>query len=430
MSKGINLSIPQSDVTYSTKPSVACVAGFGSGKTHAALMRAFQLLHWYPGIPQGYAGITYQLIKDIWFPAVEEHCIEHGYKYSINKSDYTIDIHGLGKIVCRSLSNPNKIVGFEVGDFLLDEMDVLKTPDALNAWRKCKARCRKPYPKRKILTRSGYKKIKKKNQMFAYTTPEGFKATYEMFEKTPLKNSELIQMSTYSNAANLPEDYIEELMANYPPELVQAYIYGKFVNLTSGAVWTSYDRFQNRTREVHDGEEPIIIGQDFNVGRGCAVIYVKRPIGLCAVDEITATLDTPATLKVLKERYGNVNGMVIPDASGDSRKSVNATTSDLTLVRQAGWRVVKNNKNPNIKDRVMATNALFCNAAGERRLYVNDAKCPNLADGLEQQVYDKNGLPEKGEGKMDDITDAGTYPVAKLFPIRKINAQLLKVQGI
>jgi hypothetical protein len=140
---------------------------------------------------------------------------------------------------------------------------------------------------------------------------------------------------------------------------------------------------------------------------------------LHAVDEVHNSYDTPQTISILKERYRNNGITVIPDASGDARKSVNATTSDIALLKLAGYVVKKNRKNPNIKDRVTATNAMFCNANNERRLFVNDTMCPNFTAALEQQVYDNNGLPQKGEGKYDDIADAGSYPIANLFPIKR-----------
>ena len=447
----LHLSVPQSDAFWSEFKSNLVVAGFGSGKTKSSLVNIFDSLDQFPGVPQGYAAPTYGLIKDIFYPAVEDHCAEYGIKYHIQRSDHVINIEGMGKIVCRSMSNPDKIVGFEVGDFHLDEMDILKKENALNAWRKCKARCRFKFPKKRIRRPFGKrtKKMRKPNQMFAYTTPEGFKAAHHLFVKEPLKNSTIIKMSTYSNIKNLPDDYIDELMANYPPQLIAAYIMGDFVNLVNMPVWMCYDRTRCHSTEYVRKTDPLIIGMDFNVGRGCAVVYVERlmmptdprhpnhrlfveltkkghstsqiqPIPtLHAVGEVYNSYDTIDTIRVLKERYPKSMMTVYPDASGDNRKSVNATISDIALLRDQGFIVKANPSNPNIKDRVQATNAMMYNANYITRLFVNAMLCPNLADSLEQQVYDKNGLPEKGDGKFDDMTDAASYPIAYLFPIKK-----------
>jgi len=132
---------------------------------------------------------------------------------------------------------------------------------------------------------------------------------------------------------------------------------------------------------------------------------------------------------VLKERYPSHNVTVFPDASGSARKSVNATISDIALLKHASYEIKVNSKNPNIKDRVMATNAQFCNGLGIRRLFVNALRCPKFAAALEQQVYDNNGLPAKGVGQMDDITDAGTYPIAFLYPIKHTLTRALSMEA-
>jgi hypothetical protein len=413
----ISLSPPQSRAFVSTAKSIGIIAGFGSGKTELDLTRMISTMLKYPDADMLYLAPTFPLIKDIWYPKAERFFYEIGLKYGINKQDNTIQVAGMGKIFCRTMEHPSRIIGFEVLDAVLDEFDILKEEKAFEVWRKTKARCRQkvylPGKKKK-------KKYRKLNQMIVSTTPEGFKASYKLFKQDPLPRSELIQMSTYSNEKNLPDDYIQELKANYPSQLIEAYLMGKFVNLVSKPVWYEYQRDLHRSFDFVKKKDSLIVGMDFNVGRGCAVVFVRRQNGLHAVDEIINTYDTPATIMVLKTRYPRNTITVYPDASGESRKSVNATISDLALLRQAGFIVKALNKNPNVKDRVTATNAQFMNGCGDINLWVNDILCPVLSDCLEQQIYDKNGMPEKGEGKGDDITDAFSYPIATLYPVKKI----------
>jgi hypothetical protein len=60
----------------------------------------------------------------------------------------------------------------------------------------------------------------------------------------------VVHASTYENEANLPDDYIPSLRASYPPQLIEAYIRGQFVNLTSGSVYPNFDRKLNHTAET------------------------------------------------------------------------------------------------------------------------------------------------------------------------------------
>lgn len=418
----LKLSEPQSRSFYSQAKTKGVIAGFGSGKTTAAVAEVFDLLLRYPGIPQGYAAPTYGDIKSIWYPAIEDHCIKHGFKYSIHKSDHVITIKGLGNIVCRSMSNPDKIVGFEVGDFLLDELDILKKEVAMNAFRKCKARCRKKYPKKRLPLPFGEKtkKQRKRNQLRIFTTPEGFKATYQIFKKDKPKNSELIQMSTYSNLHNLPDDYIEELMNTYPPQLVQAYILGQFTNLTSGTVYDSFDRYLNNAPGIFPLKKEILhIGMDFNVQRMAAIIHVIRGGLPIAVDEIVNVLDTPRMIFAIKGLYPHNPIIIYPDATGVKRYSSNAASpSDIKLLKQAGFIVRVDRRNPAIRDRIISMNGMFCNAAGERRYLINVDKCPLYVENLEQQAYDDNGLPEK-TNNTDHTNDGGGYFINKMFGIVK-----------
>ena len=85
-------------------------------------------------------------------------------------------------------------------------------------------------------------------------------------------------------------------------------------------------------------------------------------------------------------------------------------------LRAAGFSVHAPSANPPIKDRVNAMNAMFCNAAGERRYKVNAAKCPTYADCLEQQPYDDHGEPSKKDD-LDHAPDAGGYFIAHDYPI-------------
>ena len=73
-----------------------------------------------------------------------------------------------------------------------------------------------------------------------------------------------------------------------------------------------------------------------------------------------------------------------------------------------------NNTNPAVKDRVIAVNT----ALEKGQLFINSDKCPETVRCLEQQVYDKNGEPDKKSGD-DHQNDATGYPIAYELPIIK-----------
>jgi len=264
-----------------------------------------------------------------------------------------------------------------------------------------------------------------RNGIDVTTTPEGFKFTYEQFVKEAGSSVAkgrlygLIQASTYDNELNLPDDYIESLRESYPPQLIEAYLNGQFVNLASGAVYPEFDRKLNHTDATIESGEVLHIGMDFNVLKMAAAVNVIRDGLPLTLDELTGVRDTPTMAKLIKARFGDEHKIIIyPDASGQNTSSKNSSESDHTILREAGFSVYVNSTNPAIKDRVNAFNAMILNSKGERRYRINTHKCPDLTEGLEQQIYDKFGMPDKTAG-VDHVNDAQGYFISHTYPIVK-----------
>jgi hypothetical protein len=208
------------------------------------------------------------------------------------------------------------------------------------------------------------------------------------------------------------------LIDTYPETLITAYLEGEFVNLNATTVYSAYNRGVHDSTETIRPGEALFIGCDFNVNHQAATVYVKRNGGQQwhAVAELTDMLDTPEMVRMINELWKSKGHDITmyPDASGAARHSSNASVSDIGLLTQAGFVVRAPRKNPDIRDRVMATNKAF--TAG--RIYINSRECPTVSKCLEQQSYDKNGEPDKKSGN-DHQNDATTYPIAYEMAIRK-----------
>jgi hypothetical protein len=424
------LNVPQAAFLALPHKFRAFVAGFGSGKTWVGCSGLAQHFWEFPGINAGYFAPTYPMIRDIFFPTMEEVAADWGLRTVTREGNKEVHVYSgrqyRGTVICRSMDEPKNIVGFKIGRALVDELDVLKKEKARAAWRKIIARLRQ----------KGDGLV---NGIDVTTTPEGFQFVYEQWVKEVREKPHLaalygmVQASTYDNEANLPDDYIESLLGSYPPQLIQAYLDGQFVNLLSGTVYHQYDRKKNgctdtiKTGAAGQAVEALHIGMDFNVGHMAAIVHVKRGDDPRAVDEIIDGYDTPDMIRQIKERYWRYDGdqfkktceiRIYPDASGDSRKSVNASATDIALLKAAGFGVSVPQANPPVKDRINAMNAMFCNANGERRYRVNAEKCPHYADHLEQQIWNDKGEPDKKSG-ADHTNDAGGYFIHRTYPVIK-----------
>ena len=402
-----NPTIPQYKYATSADRFPALVAGFGAGKTEAAIMRAITGLFQYPELNRGFYEPTYDLIRMIAWPRFETILSSLEIPYKLEKSPLNqISVQGCtGKIIFRSMENAGRIIGYEHTDADIDELDTLKRDDAAYVWRQVIARNRQKKPDGKP------------NTIGVTTTPEGFKFVYEAWHKDPKDGYKIIQAPTRSNIENLPDGYIESLQDIYPAHLLRAYLQGEFVNLTSGTVYSSFDRKMHSSNEEIREAEPLFIGCDFNVTQQAATIYVQREGGKQwhAVAELCNMYDTPEMIRIIQDRWQSQGHKIYiyPDASGGSRKTVNASISDIALLEQAGFTVRAKKTNPAVRDRVIATNSAFSHG----RLFINSQKCPNVAECLENQAY-KNGEPDKTSG-YDHQNDATTYPIAYEMPIVK-----------
>jgi hypothetical protein len=407
------LTEPQEQFVFSTAPHPAMVAGYGAGKSQAGVIRILLRAMQYPGMSFAFVEPTYDLVRLIAWPRFEEILDSWGVKYTLNKSESVMVLANGARIIFRSADNPARLVGFEVADVLIDEADVLSEKDAEQVWVKMMGRARQKKPDGAI------------NTVACVSTPEGFKWLYNTFEKNRKPGYELIRAPTMSNPY-LPAGYMDQLKAAYPASLLMAYTEGFFVNLTSGSVYPEFDRALNATNETVKPGDAMHCGLDFNVGKMACVIHVLRGDDPYAVAELTDVLDTPAMIALLKRDYAGHQINIYPDASGQNRKSNNASESDLSLLRAAGFRVCVNAANPRVKDRVLSVNAMI-HKDGVRRYRVNPEKCPQLVESLEKQAYDKFGEPDKS-GNLDHVLDAMGYLIVYRYPIVKRTATVSQLR--
>jgi hypothetical protein len=407
----MTMTEPQARFFQLTAKYPGFIGGFGVGKTETLANCALRDAMLAPNGLIGLYEPTYDLVRLILAPRMEEKLSEYGIRYKYNKQENIIyaSSGGCADFILRTLDNPARIVGYETYRAHVDEIDTLKEDHAELAWQKIIARNRQ----RPVGVQDSL------NRVSVYTTPEGFRFVYRRWARDPAPGYEMVQAATRSNPF-LPDDYVDTLRASYPPQLIEAYLEGRFVNLTSGAVYPEFSRVLNHAAVTPEQGEPLHAGADFNVLKMSSVIFVVRNDKPIAVAEITGARDTPALAQVLDERFRQKGHHVTiyPDASGQNTSSKNASESDLSILKQKGFTLRVDSTNPAVKDRVNAVNALILNDKGERRLMVNTLACPVFTESLEQQAYDKNGVPDKSSGH-DHTNDAGGYFMVKTWPIVK-----------
>lgn len=400
MTKEIKMLSHQYELLADTSTKIlGLISGFGAGKTYAACRKAIQLAFLNPGCDGIITEPTYPMLRDIFIPEMKQALEEWEvpYKFNASNSIFFVNINGEEtKILCMSMENVERLVGINAAWIICDEFDTTKAELAYKAFIKLLGRLRAGNVRQFVIT----------------TTAEGFKAAYRIFITEADDSKRLIQAKTTDNKY-LPADFIDTLRQQYPENLLEAYLNGKFVNLTSGSIYKYFDRARHHTDIIETEAEELIIGQDFNIGGCVSIVYIKRGDSLIAVNEYES-YDTRGIAINTKEKYPNRVVSFYPDASGNAKKT-SANETDIQILREAGFKVYVNKTNPSVKDRINITNNLY----EKNRLFINTKRCPKLTNAMEQHAWSEKGEPEKfnGAGTVDDYTDAATYPCAYLFPI-------------
>lgn len=216
----------QAAFVHSDAPFPAFVAGYGAGKTYSLALRAMRLLIEHK-TDIAYYMPTYDLVRLVGYKRLVDLLTNAGLNFTQNKSNFTLDVTGYGSVIFRTMDDPDRLVGYEVGHSLLDELDTLPTAKAELIWQRAIARNR-------LKIAGGHR-----NTMAVGTTPEGFRFVYDQWgrdvQKAEANGYVLFRGRTYDNK-HLPADYVDNLHAQYPQKLLEAYLNGEFVNMNSGIV--------------------------------------------------------------------------------------------------------------------------------------------------------------------------------------------------
>lgn len=230
------------------------------------------------------------------------------------------------------------------------------------------------------------------------------------------KNGIVYDLMTWEDNPYLPEAEKKRLLQTLSPRELASRRDG-IPDAGGGRAHPDFN--SENIKELEDRGGPLWIGMDFNVDNMSAVIGQKANLDLEIFSEIVLPerSNTQMMADTLKSLFPNRKIYICPDASGASSKtSAPIGTNDHTILRDAGFEVVTNKKNPFIKDRVENVNRMICNGQGERHLFV-DPSCEQLVECLSNLVCPEGTIiPDKKNG-LDHLPDGLGYLVNQLFPI-------------
>ncbi len=190
---------------------------------------------------------------------------------------------------------------------------------------------------------------------------------------------------------------------------------------TTGLVCPDFGE-ENIIKVKYDPTRPIIVGSDFNVNPMAWVLAQYKDKALYFFDELfLRNTTTQKTLDHLYHKYPTHTGgwAFCGDATSNYRKTSAALTDYVQIdsdPRFLNKKIAYPKKNPAVQDRITVVNAAICNAASQRRVFIDPNNCKNLISDLSYLSYDDKGEINK-VGDLSHMFDAFGYAVMQFLPM-------------
>lgn len=419
-----HLTFNQVDILMSKAKVKVLLQGRQSGKTTTLRTLLYKKALENPGCEILVVAVTHKQVKEnLWRPLIESSSplFPKELLKKVNKSDLSVELTNGSRIVFSGTEAVDNLLGRTLDYLIMDEFQSIDQRVFMLL---------QPM----IAARDGDIVIAGTVRGYNHMWEFYWKGAKENPERVPNWRSWKVTTANSGTPAGRPEAIRAAKGALSNAQFAQEYECSP--SSMKGAVYSPFDITLNNSVMQLDPKLPLSIGCDFNVGKMCWVIGQRiitdtilpngkrnRVEHLHIIEELMVeNTNTQAMCNLFAAKYAPWKGrwVAYPDASGSSNKtSAIKNSTDHSIMRQAGFTLQVNSKNPEINDRVNSVNAKLCNANDDRFIYVNTKQCPELVKSLVGQAYDKSGKPEKKQGEADlsGPVDALGYTVHYLYPI-------------
>lgn len=390
------LSKPQKQVLECDKRFRVLITGRRFGKTFLAVTELAKFAR-YPKKKVWYVAPTYRMAKDIvWFELVDK-LTKHKWIKKTNNSDLSILLRNGSQISLRGADNENSLRGVGLDFLVMDEFADVKE----HAWYE-------------VLRPT----LSDKNGSALFCgTPRGYgNWSYNLFSKED-NNWASFQFTTL-DGGQVSANEIEQAKADLDERTFNQEYMASFVNY-AGQIYYNFDRKENVIDKYEPKTAEIHIGMDFNIDPMSAVVTEIQGDKIIIYDEIILySSNTDEMVQEIKTRYSGKHIFIYPDPASKQRKTSAGGTTDLSILKNAGFNMRVRNNHPLIRDRINAVNTKLKNANGKRTLFIAN-NCKNVLKSIERQIYKEGtSVPDK-DNNYDHMNDALGYLVEYLFPVRR-----------
>lgn len=421
----------------STHRYIGLQGGKGSGKSTVGAQKIAELHVINSGFKNGgfdpvpVRGLvlapTYQMMTTVNVPQLLDAFdrIGIGAKVVIDPKRACIEIPDLGckrnpsEILLRSADAPEKINGFEVGHVWCDEATLydwsddepLRDPIVQADWRLRDDRARL-------------------QQMLLTYTPEGTGTRmYRDFEQNLTADRAFYVARTDQNPKMAR--YVEQMRAQYTPELAAQYLDGVTFESTAGRVFSSFTEDNTDFNLKLDPHLPLQADFDWNIAPGMHAScgqHFRNPNLLTTVHEffeprmdIRRCVQEIKAMTIHKKWQWKYPLQVFGDATGRAQSPAGPSCFEV-LARELKAAEIPftllnvPSSNPPVSDRVNRANCALRTASGEIRWKIHP-RCSGLIADLRGLRWGRDGKVSKADKNKGHMSDSATYRVFQEMPI-------------
>jgi hypothetical protein len=385
-------------------PVILVSGGKGSGKSDViTCQKAYAKALLQPGCESIISSPTYGMTRRNLLGPLRNYATRMGLKTEGlfgNSAPQSIRVHCYDDVWSTiwldvTIENYDRVNGMNLADVFIDEIDKARREQAALFVEECKFRLRKPYPGQMA-------------QMHITGAPEYNGLLSDLHDSIPEDQHELFRWSMRQNYM-LPEWYVQNILKSIPLSKQKGWIDGEFMYNTDGVVYQDFDPTLNAYDPTTDSNLPGFINGQLRL-RSDDHVWVAWDIndGGCSVVLLVHRTMADRSLRtyIVGEKMKMLNTLdILRWVDKQPWKKQSILTCDPASTQVFGFIEEYAAKNPGVKVRIMegapevewrvnAVNLAWCNAKGERTMFIDKKAAPWVYKLTQQQRYEK-GAPDK-----------------------------------
>lgn len=416
--------------------------GLGSGKSRFATEHLNTLCLSYPGSLHVIARKDLTSLKETTQREFLQKVVDSATIEQFNAHENKLYYKNGSEVLFRETKDPDKFKSLELTSFLIDECDENGTNEA---WAKLDERLRQTFPNPNFnpllpVSPTNRERIEPPyTGLLVFNPVDEFHWLYELANRTDI-DVEDFRFDTYENQANLPADYIPNLIRRLPPWDVNRLVHGHWGKTIKGKPVIHGFRQEKHVKAdlKVNPYMPLIRGWDFGYNHPACVFMQVDPVSqrVIVLREFVGTQHPlqdepgrPGVATVVKEITNELVGEGHPvfdygDPHGADKKDVGLSSIEYLRVHQ---QIFVNTQRTRIvvgldeiQHKVLTETYLDPQdkAKGSAPLLLVHPSAQWLIRALEGSYErDEHGIPVK-DGKFDHAVDAFRYGIVNSMGVQ------------